>query len=156
MGKCLRDPDRCVRLLAEIAFGDLSRRQFGVPAARELASIRRHLDGRRYEKAIALLQQLTSARTDFAEAWYQLAIATFASGDFRSAVQFAQRALEINKYHFAAHALVARCWVELDEPTRALRSFEASYFVNPSQIVVKGYIDKIKRAARRFNTDNPL
>lgn len=153
VGECLSDPDRCVRIVAEVALSDLLRREFGTPAARQLDAIRRHVDGGRYEKSIALLKELTQAWPRFSEAWYQLGMATFAVSEFQAALQYAQHALGICKFHFAAHALEARCWLELEQPANALRSFERSYFVNPSQIAVKQYIDEMKRTARHSNPD---
>lgn len=150
VGKCLRDSDRCVRMVAEIAFADLSRRQMGMTAAKALDAIRRHIDGHRYTSALTLLEEFTAAWPGFADAWYQFAITCLGLGLLDRAMKFAQQAIDLNPNHFAARTLQARCWLEMDEPSRALKAFEASFEVNPSQLVVKEYICVLKRQARRI------
>ena len=64
------------------------------------------------------------------------------------AIGFARRAIAYNPYHFSAYALEGRVWLELDTPSRALAAFRKSLDINPSQIVVKNYIDVLSRRIR--------
>lgn len=153
VAKCLQDPDRCVRLVAEIAFADLSRRQVGVNAGRLLDVARRHIDGHRYGAAAELLEEITSAWPEFADAWYQCAIVSFCLGQYGRAIRLARRAIELSPQHFPAHTLEARCFMETEQMDKALLSFERSFWVNPSQLVVKGYIDTLRRQLR--TNDSP-
>ncbi len=52
VGRRLCDKDRCVRLVAEVAFSDLTRREMGVEAGQALDQARRHIGGERYETAL--------------------------------------------------------------------------------------------------------
>lgn len=156
VGRSLRDNDRCVRLVAEMAFSDLTRRQLGSAAAHQLDMIRRHVDGHRYERSAVMLDQLTRTYPTFAEAWYLFSIVHFCAGHYQRAIESATSAIDRNRHHFAAHAAIGRCWLELDEPLRALRSFERSFAINSSQMGVKGYIDVLRKQTRRMNQDDTV
>lgn len=148
IGSCLRDDDRCVRLVAEIAFSDLCRREYGDSARRELEIARRHLDGERFEKAERILQGLVVAWPEFSEAWYLQSVVKFCQKDFVPSIGLARRAASFNPNHFASHALEAKAWLELGTPSRALASFRRSFSINPSQTMVQGYIDVLNRQVR--------
>jgi len=147
----LRDDDRCVRLVAEIAFCDLSRRQVGIAAAMELDAIRRHVDGHRYRKSLTLLKSLTKRYPRFAEAWYLLGIVEFCLGRYQRSIEDSTKAIDLNRNHFLAYSTIGRSWLELEDPLRALRAFEKSFAVNRSQVGVKGYIDVLLQQTRRMN-----
>ena len=148
VGTCLRDSDRCVRLVAEISFGDLCRREMGSAAANRLNAIRRHIDGHRYSKAVGMLRDLVEMWPNYAEAWYQLAITNLGLSQYEKALKAARRAIELNPNHYSARTLQARCWLEKDRASEALKCFEASFEVNPSQFAVKEYISVLRRQAR--------
>lgn len=148
LGVCLRDTDRCVRLVAEISFSDVCRREFGDTARRQLDIARRHLDGERFEKADQILDAITTAWPEFGDAWYLRAVTRYCQQDFIQAIGLARRTVGFNKFHFAAHALEARTWLDLDTPSRALASFRRSFVINPSQTVVQSYIDVLSRQVR--------
>lgn len=150
IAKRLRDDDRCVRLVAEIAFCDLSRRQVGMTAAMELDSIRRHVDGHRYRKSLTLLKSMTKRYPQFAEAWYLLGIVEFCLGRYQRAIEASTQAIDLNRDHFLAYSTIGRSWLELEDSLRALRAFEKSFAINRSQVGVKGYIDVLLRQTRRM------
>lgn len=148
ISSCLRDRDRCVRLVAELAFAELAKRQMGVAGSRMIDEVRRHIDGHRYGRAAAMLEEVTRVWPDFADAWYQCAVVSFCLGQYGRASRFASFAVELNKHHFPSYALEARCWMELEQFDKALKAFEQSYQINPSQLSVKGYIDTLRRQLR--------
>ena len=148
VGKSLRDEDRCVRLVAEIAFADLCRREFGDRPRRLLDCARRHIDGDRYQAADVLLASLTAEWPEFGEAWYLQAIVRFCQDEYVQAIGLARRAATLNPNHFSAHALEAKAWLELGKPSRALAAFRRSFVINPSQAGVQGYIDVLSRQVR--------
>ena len=148
VGRCMTDDDRCVRLVAELAFADICRREFGDAARRELELARRHLDGSRHEKAEEILLALTAVWPEFAEAWYVRALVRCGERDFVQAIGHARRTVTLNPYHFSAVTLEGRMWLELDAPSRALASFKKSMSINPSQIVVQNYVDVLSRRMR--------
>jgi len=145
---CLRDSDRCVRLVAEISFSDLCRREYGDAARRQLDIARRNLDGERFDKADQILDEITSVWPEFGEAWYLRAVTRYCQQDFIPAIGLARRTVSFNESHFAAHALEARTWLDLDTPSRALASFRRSFAINPSQTGVQSYIEVLSRQVR--------
>ena len=156
VGACLRDTDRCVRLVAEVAFSDLLRREMGVHAARMLQIAKRDLDGGRYEKALNLLNAVLDVWPKFSDAWYHRAIALYCLGNLSEATDDARQATRLNKYHFSAYVLRGRSLLELEQPGRALDNFQKSLEVYPSQILVRGYIDVLLRQHRRLNHDDSV
>ncbi len=144
----LRDSDRCVRLVAEMSFSDLCSREFGDVADRHLQLARRHLDGGRYEKAERVLKQLVSAWPEFGDAWYLQAVVKYCQKEYVAAIGLARRAASLNANHFAASALEGKAWVDVGMPSRALTAFNRSFAINPSQTMVKGYIDVLNRQVR--------
>ena len=144
----LRDPDRCVRVVAEISFGDLSLRQMGNAGERSLNCVRRHIEGHRYGRAAKMLVDCTGRWPEFADAWYLSGVVAFCLGQYSRATKFAHKTIDLNRFHFQAHALEARCWMELDRAEKALRCFEKSFWLNPSQLSVKSYIDTLRRQQR--------
>ena len=147
VGRRLRDADRCVRLVAEMAFADLCQRQQGDAVARQLIIARRHLDGGRPERAEQVLDRVVDVYPKCAEAWYLKARAKFLLHDFVVAIGYARRAMAVLPCHFSALTLEAKAWLELDSPSRALESFRRSFSINPSQTQVQSYIELLRRRA---------
>ncbi len=154
VGRRLCDKDRCVRLVAEVAFSDLTRREMGVEAGQALDQARRHIGGERFEKALHLLNELLEIWPKFGEAWYQRGIVDYCLGEYDLALNCARQAVSCNPFHFAVHTLRGRCCLELDQPLVALRYFRHSFAINPSQVVVRGYIDVLTRQQQRLNLDD--
>ena len=154
VGRCLSDGDRCVRLVAEVAFSDLTRREMGAQACHALDQARRHIDGERYEKAIHLLDEILATWPSFSEAWYQYGVVNYCLGHYDRSMTDARQAVRFNPYHYGAHALRGRCYLELDRPLSALRHLRRSVAINPSQVLVQGYIDVLTRQKRRLNLDD--
>ena len=148
VGKCMTDSDRCVRLVAELAFADICRREFGNTAKRELEIARRHLDGKRCERAEEILRGINAVWPEYAEAWHLRALSRCGEKDFVQAIGYARRTVSLNPYHFSALTLEGRIWLELDTPSRALAKFKKSLAINPSQMVVQNYIDVLSRRMR--------
>jgi len=147
VGECLRDPDRCVRLVAEIAFADLTRRQLGMGPCQQLDIARRHMDGYRYQKASSLLEELTETWPEYTDAWHLRSVIYFCAGKYQSAMRTARKAVQLNEYYFAAYALQARCYLELDQPDHALPYFKKSLAVNPSQSSICSFVEVLSRRA---------
>lgn len=154
VGRCLSDSDRCVRLVAEMAFSSLTQRQVGVEACQQLDVARRHVDGHRYQSATHQLDRLLEDWPQFADAWHLRAVVLFQTRKYRGCVRAAKQAARLNPHHFAALALVARCYLEMDDSERALPYFHRSLKVNPSQSWVRSYAEVLSRRARRLNHDD--
>lgn len=153
IGPCLCDKDRCVRLVAEVAFGDLTRREMGIEAGHRLDQAQRHISGQRYETARRGLNELLGAWPRFGEAWYQRGIVDYCLEEYERAMRCARKAIACNPFHFGGHALRARCCLELNQPMLALRHFRHSFAINPSQVMIQGYIDVLARQQRRLNLE---
>jgi len=154
VGRCLSDNDRCVRLVAEVAFSDLTRREMGVDAGHALDQAKRHIGGERHEMALRLLNELLEIWPKFGEAWYQRGIVDYCLGEYKLAINCARQVVRCNPFHFGASTMRGRCCLELDQPLVALRHFRHSFAINPSQVVVRGYIDVLTRQQQRLNLDD--
>ena len=102
-----------------------------------------------------MLDELLASYPDFSEAWYLRGVVCFCVGNYRQAQDACWQALATNRHHFAAHRLIARCWLEQEDSIKAVSAFERSFALNPSQHDVKGYIDVLKKRTRDVNIDDP-
>jgi len=155
VGRRLADTDRCVRLVAEMAFSGLTLREMGGASGRELDGVRRHLDGHRYRRAIEQLDRILHDWPRFADAWHLRAIALSQMRRYRASMKAAKQAVRWNQYHFSALSLIARCHLELEQPTLALAFFYRSLRINPSQAWVRSYVEVLAHR-RRLNRDDSV
>jgi tetratricopeptide (TPR) repeat protein len=133
---------------------DLTRRELGTLPAQLLDKAKRHVDGGRYEDALHLLSSMLEVWPAFGDAWYQRGIAFYCLNRFSEAIRDAEHAVRVNEFHFAAYALRGRSYLELERPLVALKNFKKSCEVNPSQVLVRGYIDVLQKQNRRLNHDD--
>lgn len=145
IGAAMKDDDRCVRLVAEVAFGDLCRREFGESSRQQLDIVRRHIDGGRFERARELLAAVVEVWPEFSEAWFLKATNEFYREQFVQTIADARRATASNPCHFAAYLMEAKAWLELGSAKRALTAFRRSFAINPSQTTVQEYIEVLTR-----------
>ena len=78
------------------------------------------------------LDSLVRRATDFAEAYNQRAILYYRLGKFRKAIADCERVMRLNPHHFGAAAGMAQCYLKLNRPRAALRSFRVALAINPN------------------------
>jgi len=135
---CLQDPDALVRQLAASALWAIWFRGHNPEHARELERVVSLADKR---SVLRGLDTLVRRADDFAEAYNQRAIAYYGLGEFRRAAADCEIVLRLNPFHFGAAAGQAQCYLRLNKPQAALRSFRTALEINP-------YLDDVEAAVR--------
>ena len=125
----LQDRDRLVRYLASDALWAIWSRGYSDNYNLELQKLLRQNDP--WTK-LAGLDSLVRRATDFAEAYNQRAILYYRLGKFRKAIADCERVMRLNPHHFGAAAGMAQCYLKLNRPRAALRSFRVALAINPN------------------------
>lgn len=125
----LQDHDRLTRYMASDALWAIWSRGYCERYNRELQRLLRQPDVR---AKLAGLDALTQRAGDFAEAFNQRAILYYRLGKFRKAIADCERVMRLNPHHFGAAAGMAQCYLKLNKPRAALRSFRVALAINPN------------------------
>lgn len=134
----LQDEDETVRRLASEALWSI---WFRGACEHETDQLEKALRHRSPQKVMRDLDALVSKSSGFAEAYNQRAILHFRLGEFRKAIADCERTLRLNPHHFGAAAGMAQCYMKLNKPRAALRSFRNALKINPN-------LDDVKDAIR--------
>jgi tetratricopeptide (TPR) repeat protein len=146
LGQALHDSDRVVRVLAENSIREVWYRDGSEPQRQQLAIVTRLNQAFQFEEALEFSSLLINQAPRFAEAWNQRAIAHFRLGQYDSAANDCQQALELNPFHFGSLVGMAHCYLEMGEAFAALECFRRAVEVNPSLDAVRGQIEFLERA----------
>lgn len=125
----LQDRDRLVRYLASDALWAIWSRGYSEQYNAELQKLLRQKDPR---TKLAGLDSLVRKASDFAEAYNQRAILYYRLGKFRKAIADCEKVIRLNPHHFGAAAGMAQCYLKLNKPRAALRSFRVALAINPN------------------------
>lgn len=125
----LQDRDRLVRYLASDALWAIWSRGYSEQYNAELQKLLRQKDPR---TKLAGLDSLVRKAGDFAEAYNQRAILYYRLGKFRKAIADCEKVIRLNPHHFGAAAGMAQCYLKLNKPRAALRSFRVALAINPN------------------------
>lgn len=134
----LRDHDELVRNLASDALWAIWFRGDSQRHNDELQRLA-YLDDARAKRRG--LDALIRRAGDFAEAYNQRAVLSYRLGEFRDAIADCERVLKLNPHHFGAAAGMAQCFLKLNKPRAALRSFRTALAINPN-------LDDVEAAVR--------
>jgi tetratricopeptide (TPR) repeat protein len=145
LGRALQDEDRTVRTMAENAIRRVWNRAGTPEQQRQLRAVARLNLAQHYQQSIRRATELLEAAPGFAEAWSQRAIAHFALGNHRQAIDDCHQALEFNPYHFAAAAGMGQAYLQLGDHAAALESFRRALRLNPDLEAVRVQIARLTR-----------
>lgn len=80
----------------------------------------------------------------FAEAWNARATVNYQLGNYARALADIRRVLTLEPRHFGALSGRGLCYLELDQPEKALKAFQASLEIHPYQRGVKAKVRALK------------
>lgn len=129
VARMLVDTDKRVRQFATDALWAIWFRGNSEKANDELQRIVRDGEPKTMMKS---LDALVRKAGDFAEAYNQRAILHYRMGEFRKAIVDCEKVLQLNPHHFGAAAGMAQCYLKLNKPRAALRSFRTALEINPN------------------------
>jgi tetratricopeptide (TPR) repeat protein len=144
-GRALLDDDRGVRMLADDGVREIWSRAGNIEQQRSLAKVKRLNDGGMFADARVIAEAMCDAAPKYGEAWNQLGIAQFFSGDVESAVYSCWQVLAINPYQFEAAVGLGHAYLELGEPLMALDNFRQALKLNPSLESIRIQVKRMQR-----------
>lgn len=145
LGKCLRDRDRGVRLLADHGIRQLWMRVGNPHTESSLRQISRLLNRERNIEAIDLASDVIDQSPETAEAWNLRALAWSNIDEHSCSVDDSRKVLELNPWHFYAAMSAANSHLELGNVVEAIRGFHLALDINPDLEVVRGQVRRLKK-----------
>lgn len=144
LAHALHDEDRTVARMATDALWQVWFRGGTSEQSNELQRIL-HLPD--FLQILAGLDDLVREAPRFAEVYNQRAIHYFRRGEFARSIADCERALELNPFHFGAHAGMGQCLLKLRRPRAALRAFRLALQTNPTLVHLTEMIETLERSA---------
>lgn len=145
LGRLMRDPDRCVRMIAENGIRDLWMRDGSAEFQARLNEIVELNLTHKFEQVVSLAGKLIDEAPFFAEVWNQRAIALFQMKEYDESANDCHQTLEINPYHFGAAVGMGHCYLELGDGFGALDCFRRAVKLNPDMEEVRAQVDYLER-----------
>lgn len=100
---------------------------------------------KRYDEALALLDELIEADANWAEAWNKRATVHYLMGRDPESVADVRRVLELEPRHFGALSGFAQLCLRRGNPTAALIAFEAALRINPHLATIRIAVEELRR-----------
>ncbi len=88
----------------------------------------------RYTVALALLDELVTSESDFAEAWNRRATVHFLLGNYKQALADIEKTLTLEPRHFGAISGIGMIMLKLGETDKALHAFERVLDISPKNV----------------------
>ena len=143
VARALSDDDRGVRWIADQSIGNIWFRAGDAASQRWLAEIQRWNDAGAHEKARDLAAALCDRADDYAEAWNQWAVASYALEDLDAAIHGCQRVLVRNPLQFEAMIGLGHAFAEWGESELALEQYRSALSVHP-------YLEHVRLRVRQM------
>lgn len=97
------------------------------------------------EAARQVFDRLIDRSPGFAEGWNKRATVHYLMGDYQASVLDIQRTLELEPRHFGALSGLGLIYDAIEEPSAALRSFEAALAIHPHLAGTRQRIGELRR-----------
>jgi len=99
-----------------------------------------------FSQQIAALDDVVREYPSFAEAYNQRAILNCRRGQHVAAVADCEHVLRLNPHHFGAASGMGQCYLRMNRPHAALRSFSQALQINPNLTHLNDTIQSLKEA----------
>ena len=149
----LRDPDPVVRAIAQASLWQVWTRSGDAETDRALTEGVQLMESRQLRRAVEIFTRVIQRRPDFAEGWNKRATAYYLLGEYQESLADCDEVIKRNPYHFGALSGSGMNYLELDEPARALDSFERALAVNPNLEQIEQAIEVLRLLLRQQRRD---
>jgi len=147
LAAALRHDDTVVVTMAEHSLWKVWCHAGPHEAVRDLHQAKQWIAARRYDEAVALLNDVALRAPEFAEAYNQRAIASYATGRFEAALGDCRRTLALNRFHFGALAGLGHGYAQLGQYERALAAYHAALRIHPRMEGIRQSIRRVRIVA---------
>jgi len=96
-------------------------------------------------RALERFDRMVELAPEFAEGWNKRATVHYLMGDYQASVLDIQRTLELEPRHFGALSGLGLIYDAIEEPSAALRSFEAALAIHPHLAGTRQRIGELRR-----------
>lgn len=144
----LGDDDPSVARFAEYAMWTIWFRAGGADAESRLNQAVRLLSQNDLDTARELLLGIASDHPDYAEAINQLAIACFLKGDYEASIQYCERVLQLEPYHFGAVAGLGHCYAATGQLESAMKAYRRALRIHPRLEGIHRTLLAVRKAMR--------
>jgi tetratricopeptide (TPR) repeat protein len=142
--RALRDPDPLVRAFAESAAWQVWSRS-GDEAVDQLFDIGvEQMSQRQLEAAVQTFTEVIRRKPEFAEGWNKRATVYYLLAEYRKSLADCDEVVARNPDHWGALSGYGMIYLQLDQPARALESFQRALAVNPNLGQVEETIEVLK------------
>jgi tetratricopeptide (TPR) repeat protein len=148
VGRCLRDPDRAVRLIAEDGLQAMWQRADTFDQCQRLQMVMRFNVSGEHRAAVELADSILERSPDFGEAWFQRSEALLAQSQFLAAIAGCRQALECESLHFPAALGMAQGYLEIGELTAAIDSLHGALQIHPHLEFARAQLLRLERELR--------
>ena len=131
LARALRDPDAQVHAMAEYAMWSIWLRTGTTPALHRMNRGIAMISADRHEEAVDLLTDAVRLDTDCTEAVNQRAIARYLLGAWDASLEDCRVVVKEVPWHFAAHAGMGHCRLQMGQMIAALRCYRRALHINP-------------------------
>ena len=152
LAQTLRDEDKEIRFLAEMALWKIWCRSGDREVDRILTEGIALMNAGTYEKAVEKFNEVISMRPDFAEGYNKRATTFYLMGEYTKSIEDCERTLAINPFHFGALSGEGLCHFALRDLGQALKYFERALAINPNMDGIRQNIQRVRRViAAQYN-----
>lgn len=99
----------------------------------------------RFGVALERFDRMVAEAPNFAEGWNKRATLHYLMGNYSASVRDIQRTLDLEPRHFGALSGLGLIYDAVEEPSAALRSFEAAVAINPHLPSIEQRIIELRR-----------
>jgi tetratricopeptide (TPR) repeat protein len=145
LGRCLRDNDRAVRMLADHGIRQVWFRTGDDAAQHSLRKIARLNSRHQYSMAADLAEVVLDQNRQLPEAWNQHAIAMYSLSEYERAIESCQEAIYLNRFHFLTVVGMANAYLQTDNLPAALESFRLALDINPDLENIRSQIMQLEK-----------
>ena len=146
--QALRDPDAAVRKTAEQALWEVWSRSGSQEIERLFLDGTHAMSEGRWPDAVALFTRIIERDPAFAEGWNKRATVYFLMGEYTKSLADCDEVMKRNPHHFGALSGYGMIYLRLDQPAKALESFERALAVNPNMDGVSNTVDLLRALLR--------
>jgi tetratricopeptide (TPR) repeat protein len=144
----LRDESALVRGYAEQGLWLLWTRSGDAEIDRLMLRASEEMQAGNYDKAIAVLTDVTRRKPDYAEGWNRRATVYYLAGDYRKSIADCDEVLKRNPRHFGALSGLGQIYLALADEETALAWFRRALDVNPNMVGVELNIRMLEERRR--------
>lgn len=90
-----------------------------------------------WDVAISAFEHAVAADPEFAEAYNQLAIAHYLSGDWNASIEACRKTLALMPTHFGAMAGLGHCYAHVGKPQQAIDCYRRALSINPRMAPIR-------------------